>query len=250
MLTLSCGHDLDIPSVRGEFVSEVFELKGYGSLPYNILFPEDYNGKREYPLVFFLHGAGERGNDNKSQLKHIAPFLSSTENRAKFPAILVFPQCPTKDYWASVDRSNGEWNVGSSDRPTAAGLKAEKLLEDIIKRYQVDEKRVYLNGISMGAFGTYSILARCPEKITAAIAVSGGGDANNAVKYKEVPLKIFHGKKDSVVPVALSRNIASELERLKAPFSYMEYPDMDHNIWDNVYKNPETLTWLFSQSKP
>lgn len=249
-MTLSCSQDLNIPPVRGEFVQDVFELKGYGQLPYNILFPEDYDGRQEYPLIMFLHGAGERGLDNRAQLKHVAPILTSTENLKKYPAILVFPQCPVNDYWANVDRSDQKWNIGSSDRPTASGLKAEKLLENIIANYTVNEKRVYLNGLSMGGFGTYTMLARHPEKIAAAIAICGGGDPKQAAKYKSVPLKIFHGAEDAVVPVSLSRNIAAKLESLKAPFSYQEYPSLGHDIWDNVYKDPITLEWLFAQTKP
>lgn len=249
LFCFSCGPEPDVPPILGEFVPETFELRGYGQLPYNVFFPKDYNGKKEYPLIFFLHGAGERGNNNQSQLKYIAPILSSEETQIKFPAILVFPQCPVNDYWASVDRSNDNWNFSIDDRPTAAGLKAEKLLTHIIESYKVDQNKIYVSGLSMGGFGTYSILNRMPEKVTAAIAICGGIKAESASHFKDVPLQIFHGSDDKVVPVSLSRDLAKQLESLKAPFKYTEYSGMGHDIWTQVYQDPNTLEWLFSQSK-
>lgn len=227
----------------------MFELRGYGQLPYNIYFPKDYDGIKEYPLVYFLHGAGERGIDNRAQLTHIAPLLASDETQSKYPAILVFPQCPVNDYWASVDRSNNQWNYSEDDRPTAAGLKAEKLLDYVIEEYKVDKQRVYVNGLSMGGFGTYSILNRMPEKVSAAIAICGGANIKNADQFKNIPLQIFHGGEDAIVPVSLSRNLAKKLEHLSAPYEYTEYPKLGHDIWNKVYQDPKTLEWLFSQKK-
>lgn len=231
----------------GEYVPDMFELRGYGQLPYNIYFPKDYDGRKDYPLIFFMHGAGERGLDNKAQLKHIAPILASQETQSKYPSILVFPQCPLNDYWASVDRSNNQWNYSNDDRPTAAGLKAEKLIDYIVENYKVDKKRTYISGLSMGGFGTYSILTRMPDKVSAAITICGGANIKYAEQFKNVPLKIFHGGSDDVVPVSLSRNLAKKLDSLDAPFEYIEYPDMGHDIWNKVYQDPNTLEWLFSQ---
>lgn len=238
-----------MPNVLGEYVPEMFELRGYGQLPYNIYFPKDYDGHKEYPIIFFFHGAGERGINNKAQLKHIAPILANEETQKKYPSILVFPQCPVNDYWASVDRSNNEWNFSNDDRPTAAGLKAEKLLDQIIETYTVDKNRVYISGLSMGGFGTYSILTRMPEKVAAAIAICGGVNVDNATQFKNIPLQIFHGAQDEVVPISQSKNLAKKLEALKAPFKYTEYPDLGHEIWNKVYEDPSTLEWLFSQTK-
>ena len=249
-MLLSCSQDLEIPSVRGEFVKETLEVPGYGQLPYNILFPKDYNGRREYPLFFFLHGAGERGSDNTAQLKHIAPIIASPENQKKYPAILVFPQCPLNDYWASVDRASKDLKPINTDKTTAAGIKAEKLLEDIISNYKVDKKRIYVNGISMGAYGTYSILARHPDLISAAIGVCGGANLDLIKNYQHIPVQIFHGAKDDVVPVQYSRDLASQLKTLSAPVIYTEYPDLKHDIWNKVYEDPTTLNWLFDQKKP
>jgi len=247
---LSCSQDLEIPPVRGEFVKEVLEVPGYGLLPYNILFPKDYDGRKEYPLFFFLHGAGERGNDNTAQLKHVAPIIASSENQEKYPAILVFPQCPLNDYWSSVDRNSKELRPMDTDKTTAAGIKAEKLLEEIIASYRVDEDRVYVNGISMGAFGTYSILSRHPELVAAGIGVCGGANLDLIKNYRHIPLQIFHGAKDEVVPVQYSKDLANQLKKLSAPVQYTEYPSLKHAIWTKVYEDPNTLNWLFKQKKP
>ncbi len=247
--SLSCGPEPVIPSVLGSYVPEMFELRGYGQLPYNIYFPKDYDGRKEYPLIFFLHGGGGRGIDNIKQLKHVAPLLASKESQEKYPSILVFPQCPVNDYWASVDINNNQWTYSEDNRSTAAGLKAEKLLDYIVDTYQVDKKRVYINGLSMGGFGTYSILSRMPEKVSAAIAISGGTNPKNAEQFKNVPLMIFHGENDQVVPVSQSRLLAKKLDSLSAPYEFTLYPNLGHAIWDKVYEDAGTLEWLFSQKK-
>jgi predicted peptidase len=249
-LLLSCSQDLEIPSVRGEFVKEVLDVPGYGQLPYNILFPKDYNGRREYPLFLFLHGAEERGNDNTAQLKHVAPIIASAENQKKYPAILVFPQCPANDFWSSVDRESTDFRPMNTDKTTAAGMKAEQLLENIIAEYKIDKDRVYINGISMGAYGTYSILARHPDLVAAGIGVCGGANLDLIKSYQHIPLKIFHGAQDDVIPVQYSRDLANQLDILSAPVIYTEYPELKHDIWNKVYEDPTTLNWLFDQKKP
>lgn len=248
-MLVSCQQDLEIPAVRGEYVKEIFELKGYGQLPYNIFFPKSYDGKKKFPLLFFLHGAGERGVDNVTQLKHIAPILATEKNQEQYPAILVFPQCPASDYWASVDRESGTLEPMNTDKTTASGLKAEGLLDHIIETYLVDEKRVYINGLSMGGFGTYSMLARKPNTFAAAIAVCGGANLALVENYKEIPLQIFHGSEDKVVPTQFSQDINEKLNTLNAPVIYTEYPGLGHDIWNKVYEDPNTLDWLFKQKK-
>jgi predicted peptidase len=220
-----------------------------GELVYNIFYPENYHMKNSglFPLLIFLHGAGERGNDNISQLKHIAPILLEKENRKKYPAILLFPQCPENDYWAPVKRF--EWSFSENAGPTAPMQRLTELVDILLSDPKVDKSRVYISGLSMGGFGTFDYLSRKPHLFAGAVAICGGADTTAVKNFVNIPLWIFHGAKDPVVPVALSRDIVQKLLELGGNPQYTEYPEGGHDIWNEVYQNPQTLHWLFAQKK-
>ena len=218
-------------------------------IPYQIFFPANYDSDKIYPLILFLHGAGERGNDNEKQLVHIAPHLSSDTVQNKFPSILVFPQCPTDGYWAHVNTKAGKWTVKSSNSPTPSMEKVIKLLDKIIMEEKVDKERVYIGGLSMGGFGTFDLLSRKPNTFAAAIPICGGGDTSKVQLYKDVPLWNFHGSMDNVVPVKLSQSTISKLVEVGGTPRYTEYPEGTHNVWTTAFQEKDLLPWLFSQSK-
>lgn len=219
-------------------------------LPYKIYFPKGFfNSGKQFPLVLFLHGAGERGNDNENQLTHIAPILSSQSVQEKYPSILVFPQCPKDGYWAHVNRGDGIWTVKSSEHPTKAMSKVIGMLESLLPNEAIDNDRIYLSGLSMGGFGSFDLLSRKPNTFAAAVTICGGADLAKVSNYKHVPIWNAHGTKDPVVPVALSRDLVESLENVGGNIKYTEYPDGDHLVWDNIYNNPELIPWLFSQKR-
>jgi len=219
-------------------------------LPYNIFFPKGFfNSGDQFPIILFLHGAGERGNDNEKQLVHIAPILASKEIQQKFPAVLVFPQCPEADYWAHVNRDDGEWTPKSSKYPTKAMGKVIGLMEMLSKHESINTKRIYLAGLSMGGFGTFDLLSRNPNLFAAAIPICGGADVSKVDNYKHVPIWNFHGAIDPVVPVSLSRDAVKALKDVGSEVIYTEYPEGEHDVWTQAFSEPELIPWLFQQKK-
>lgn len=236
------------------FQLRTFETKDGHTLPYQILYPKNYDRTQKYPIVLVLHGAGERGNDNQKQLTHGSKLFLNEENRAKFPAIVVFPQCASDSYWMSgkIDRTKQPIEL-IFDYPKAPNwpLKAAiDLVKKLIKEEAVDKKRMYITGLSMGGMGTFEALSRYPKLFAAAAPICGGGNLELTKKYaKRVPLWIFHGSVDAVVKVQYSRDIYAALQANGTKVKYTEYPNVNHNSWDNAFAEPEFLSWMFSHIK-
>ncbi len=241
---ISCG------SVKQSGVqADIYNNKANKStLPYNIIYPDEYYVKdAKIPLFIWLHGAGERGDDNVSQLIHIVPYLGSDIIQSKFPSVILAPQCPKEAYWAPVKRF--EWSIINGGEVTPPMANLIQLLETILKDPKIDKNRVYIGGLSMGGFGTLDLLGRKPEWFAAAIPICGGADLEKAANYKNVPLWIFHGAKDTVVPAKLSRDLIDVLKALGATPKYTEYLEGGHDVWNTAIRDPELLHWLFEQRK-
>jgi predicted peptidase len=225
------------------------------TLPYRILFPENFDSSKKYPLLLFLHGSGERGNDNEAQLKHGGKLFLDQETRQNSPAIIVFPQCPADSYWANVEveRNNSgkplEFKFQKGGRPTKAMAALVGLTKRLTEKPFVDQEQIYVGGLSMGGMGTFEILRRKPKLFAAAFAICGGDNVKNVKKYKRVPLWIFHGEDDDVVPVAFSEKVVEALRDKDAEVKFTIYPGVKHNSWDNVFADTQFLPWLFSNSK-
>jgi len=218
------------------------------TLPYRIMLPETYQAGRKYPLLLFLHGAGERGNDNDLQLTHGAKLFARPDVRAKYPAIVVFPQCPKDSYWARVERDpeHARWDYPFWEMPGKPMSMVMELLEDLIRTEQVDTLRLYVAGLSMGAMGTFELLARSPRRFAAAIPICGGGNPLLAPLYApHTPMWVFHGADDPVVPVDLSRKMVEAARRAGGKVRYTEYPGVNHNSWDPAFAEPDFVSWLF-----
>ena len=232
------------------FSREVYG-KGTDSLFYRLLFPENFDPAKKYPVLFFLHGAGERGNDNQAQLTHGSKLFLSEQVRKDYPAIVVFPQCPTDDFWANVliKNTGDRFSFQEGGDPG----KAMKMLEGLIGHFRdlkyADKNRFYVGGLSMGGMGALELLRRKPRTFAAAFSICGGDNIANSKKYKRIPLWLFHGGKDTVVPPEESKKIAAELERLNAPVKLTIYAEANHNSWDPAFAEPGLLSWLFSHKK-
>ena len=226
---------------------------GNDTLPYRLLLPENYDASKKYPLVFFLHGAGERGNDNEKQLVHGAKLFLKEEVRRDYPAIVVFPQCPQNSFWSNVDFriENGKRVFGfkAQGEPTIAMKLAQELLYSIMKDYPVNKRQVYAGGLSMGGMGTFEIVRRNPKLFAAAFPICGGGEPTTASVMKKTKWWVFHGGKDDVVPPELSEKMVDALKAAKAAVKFTLYPDANHNSWDPAFAEPELLSWLFKQKK-
>jgi len=233
-----------------KYERSTFISKG-DTLPYRILFPQNFDPAKKYPLVLFLHGSGERGNNNEAQLIHGGKLFLKDEIRNNFPAIVVFPQCPKESYWSNVeiktnDAGVREFHFQHKGKPT----QAMDLLLGLTKRLSdkpfVDKSRIYLGGLSMGGMGTFELLRRKPKLFAAAFSICGGDNPKNVKKYKHVPLWIFHGVKDDIVPPESSEIVVNALREKGADVKFTLYPDANHNSWDSTFAEPDLIPWLFS----
>jgi predicted peptidase len=222
------------------------DAKG-GKLPYRLMKPEGYDARKKYPLVVFLHGAGERGDDNEQQLLHGVAEFARAENREKYPCFLVAPQCPKDQKWADVDWSSESHKIAKE--PSEPGRLVLELIAALEKEYGIDARRIYLTGLSMGGYGTWDLLARRPDLFAAAVPICGGGDEAMAAKIAKVPVWVFHGDRDPAVKVTRSRNMVKALEEAGGHPRYTEYAGVAHNSWDRAYGDPEMMKWLFEQKK-
>jgi predicted peptidase len=213
------------------------------TLPYRLMVPEKVAEGQKYPLVVFLHGAGERGTDNEKQLVHGIKDFSSPEHRKKYPCFLIAPQCPKEDKW-------GDWTVkaGMLPEPTEPGRLVLELIDGMVKEHAVDTKRIYITGLSMGGFGTWDLISRHPEKFAAAVPICGGGDPKQAEKIAKIPIWVFHGAKDSAVKVERSREMVEAIKKVAGnKIKYTEYPNENHASWVPAYKDEDMFKWLFEQ---
>jgi len=229
-------------------------VQGIDSLPYRLLLPENYDASKKYPLVFFMHGAGERGNDNEAQLVHGAKLFLQADVRKQYPAIVVFPQCSRQSFWANISYKRDTLGkplfvFDAAKEPTIAMKLANQLLHEIIQKYPVQKKKIYIGGLSMGGMGTFDLVARNPGLFAAAFPICGGGDPSTAKKLKKTKWWVFHGAKDDVVPPAYSQEMVTALETAKANVKFTLYPNANHNSWDAAFAEPALLSWLFAQKK-
>ena len=236
-----------------EFKEELLVYQN-DTLPFRILIPKNYNTQRSYPLLIFLHGAGERGSDNKSQLVHGSSLFKSYDFKKKYPSIVIFPQCPAKSSWANVKR-NDEMLTGKKFdffkeiSENKQLIMVEKLLDFIQKKYNIDSSRRYVGGLSMGGMGTFELVARNPDYFAAAFTICGAGNPNWSNHLKTTPFWIFHGEEDEVVSVDFSRKMYKALSKEKATVRLTIYPKVNHNSWENAFSDPDLIYWLFSNKR-
>lgn len=219
-------------------------------LPYRLLLPENYSPDKKYPLLLFLHGAGERGTDNLSQLIHGSSLFLNSSFRKKYPAIVVFPQCPKNSYWSSVDR-NGQNDFSFLKKPkknTPLAL-VEGLLKQLRSSYAVDKNKIYVGGLSMGGMGTFELVFRNPKMFAAAFAICGGAHPKTARRVRRPAWRIDHGQDDPVVPIIHSDRMVKALQEENASVLYFSYPNVNHDSWNNVFSDSSFLPWLFEQKK-
>lgn len=243
------AQEMDIKT--GEYLYKQFE-RGNDVLNYRILFPHDFDKSKKYPLLLFLHGAGERGSDNEKQLTHGGQlFLDSLE---KYPAIVVFPQCPRSDYWANLYRPDSigfdrkfDFFYDSDPNPSMKMLMA--LMEEMLDKPFIDKERFYVVGLSMGGMGTFELSYRMKNKVAAAMPICGGGDVKKAAEMTGLPYWVFHGKKDNVVNPQYSVNMVNAINDAGGEAKITLYWDANHNSWDPAFAEEDFLKWMFAQRR-
>ena len=215
-----------------------------------VLLPKGYDAASEkrWPLILFLHGAGERGDDNQAQLKNDALGLLRPEVQEGNPTIVVYPQCPQDMQWVDAPWAEGSYDLGRTpiSKPTTAAL---GLLAALQAQYPIDPKRLLVTGLSMGGYGTWDIIARRPTMFAAALALCGGGDPAQAPAIRDVPVWAFHGDQDPAVPVRGSRLMIQALRKAGGHPRYTEVAGHGHDVWTVAYRDGEVLRWLLGQRR-
>jgi predicted peptidase len=197
-------------------------------LDYLLYLPAGYDDeKKVWPLLVFLHGSGERGDDLEKVKVHGPPKLIAEGK--PLPFIVVSPQAPRR-----------RWDP--------ATLNA--LLDDLVAKHRVDKNRIYLTGLSMGGAGTWTLAGAYPERFAAIVPICGGGDPADAPKLKDIPVWVFHGAKDEAVPVSRSEEMVKALREAGATtVEFTVYPDAEHDSWTDTYANPKLYEWLLQQRR-
>ncbi len=235
------------------FLNRTAIVKGV-AYKYQVYVPAEWSKNKKWPVILFLHGAGERGEDGLLQTQvGIATAIRLHADR--FPCIVVIPQCRRNVWWADP----------------AMEAQSLKALDQSMKEFRGDPERVYLTGLSMGGYGTWSLVSKYPGRFAALAPVCGGvrrpekgpssadappGDPNAdpyvavAQKVGKTPVWIFHGGSDTTVPPAESRKMNDALKAAGGNVKYTEYSGVGHNSWDRAYAEPEFMPWLLSQRRP
>jgi len=234
--------------------SEEHYITNQDTLNYRLMLPKDFDSTKSYPMVLFLHGAGERGSDNKKQLVHGSSLFGSEENREKFPAIVIFPQCPKDDYWANaeVDRSTRPISLKFplDIEPTKSMRLLLEMLSQFSTKKYIDKSRLYIGGLSMGGMGTFEMLHRKPSTFAAAFAICGAGNPKATEAYAQTtPIWVFHGAQDDVVNPRASVEMVDGILKNGGKPNFSLYAKDNHNSWDSAFAEPELLSWLFSNTK-
>lgn len=204
------------------------EIKKKIRINYLLYLPEDYEREtKNYPLMLFLHGAGERGDDLQKVAIHGPAKL--IKQGKKFPFIIVSPQCPENQWW----------DIEALD----------VLLNDIVKKYNVDEDRIYLTGLSMGGYGTWAMALKFPHRFAAIAPICGAGNPVLARTIKHLPIWVFHGAKDEVVPIKHSQDMVDALKQVGGNVRFTIYPEAGHDSWTETYNNPQLYEWLLTQQR-
>jgi predicted peptidase len=204
---------------------------------YLLFLPDGYEAKskKRWPLIFFLHGIGERGSDLWKVKVHGPPKVA--EKMTDFPFVVVSPQCPDGEWWSSET------------------LMA--LLDDVIDHHKIDTNRIYLTGLSMGGFGAWSLALERPERFAAVVPICGGGnprylnsyDASRKAALKSLPFWVFHGDKDTAVTIDESQRMVDALKKFGCDVKFTIYPGVGHDSWTQTYANPELYDWLLRHQR-
>tara|TARA_R110002111_G_scaffold250245_1_gene314452 strand:- start:933 stop:1766 length:834 start_codon:yes stop_codon:yes gene_type:complete len=211
-----------------------------------LLKPDNPDVRRLYPLIVFLHGAGENGNDNQRQLKYLPQQMAQSHWQEKYPCFLLAPQCPHNMNWSSPARAADS----PEDKNQNLLDQIQQIILDISSKYPVDTRRIYITGYSMGGFGTWSMIARYPELFASAVPICGGGDPDTVSLFVHLPIWVAHGTLDQIVPVTRSRDMVAAFHKAGGDPIYQELDGVKHDSWTSTYAfDSGMFAWMFQQRK-
>jgi predicted peptidase len=250
VISVSASLPEPVRAQAASFLRDTLASKGGVALPYRLFVPKNYDPSKKYPLVFALHGYGERGSDNDKQLTihHLATLWARDSVQARHPSFVLAPQCPANgdDRWIYVDFGKGSYD--QSKVPISKYLVAAlEILDTTLVRYAIDTNRLYVAGLSMGGYATWDVISRYPKRFAAAVPICGGADTSKATLIRHMPIWTFHGDADGTVPVKSTREIVAALRKAGGSPKYTEYPGVDHGSWGPALQEPGLPAWLFAQ---
>ncbi len=242
-----CSLSAQAAAAKAAFQSGSVTVDGqrYG---YRLLEPLPQWRQVPQPLVVFLHGAGERGVDNERQLAWLPEQLAQPAERQRLPCWVLSVQCPFDETWADIPWTDAQSRPMQRE-PTRALRAVTTVMDELAARPGVDTARVYLTGLSMGGFGAFDLAARQPERFAALLAICGGGDPAAAPRLLGLPITVYHGAADDVVPVQRSRDMVAALRVVGAMVDYHELDGVRHDAWRSAYGSGGAVDWLFAQDQ-
>lgn len=236
-------------SLLNIFKGVIYEGSDSTVIPYRIYVPSSYDPDKEYPLVTILHGAGERGNDNSSQLKNMISEMFNQESSPYLDAIIICPQCPSGQQWVDTPWEEGNYSTASVEISNELSTVLEIILSTQAD-LSVDTDRLYVMGLSMGGFGTWDLIMRNPNMFAAAVPLCGGADVSQASALTTVPIWAVHGTDDTDVPYAGTAAMCAAIKEAGGEICIFDSKEgFRHNVWGYVGASVEISSWLFEQSK-
>ena len=228
-------------------LQQEFKALQYKTMPYRLLIPENYDKKKRYPLVLFLHGYGERGSDNAKQLRNCVGLFARPDVKRKYPCFVVVPQTPGA--WIAFPDPAVKPIPKPKKIPAPSALALE-ILTTVEKEYSVDRSRIYLSGFSNGACAVWCLLEHDPKRFAAAVPLAGAGDPGAIAAAHGVPIWAFHGGKDTAILPERSRELIAALKAAGGTPKYTEYAGHAHGqVIARAYSERELLPWLFKQKR-
>lgn len=218
------------------------------SFAYRLLRPAAIELGESLPLVLFLHGADRRGTDNLAQLGFLPSWMAEPERRARFRCFLIAPQCRPDRFWVETPRA---FDRTAPRQPPGAQMQVVvNILDEVIRQFPIDVRRLYLTGLSMGGYGSWDLGTRLAERWAAVAPICGGGDDLYADRLAGVPVWAWHGDADGVVPIAKSRRMIEAIRKFGGEPRFTELEGVGHDSWTRAYTDPEGLIpWMFAQRK-
>ncbi len=216
--------------------------------PARLLRPKTLEPGQSYPLILYLHGMGERGEDNGAQLRFLPEWMAQPEARRRYPCFLLAPQCRPDRFWVETPRA---FDRAVPRRPPGPQMQAViNLLEEALAELPVDTRRLYLTGLSMGGYGSWDLGTRLADRWAAVAPICGGGDELYADRLVGVPVWAWHGDADDVVPVEKSRSMIDAIRRAGGDPKYTELAGVGHDSWTPAYTHDDgVLPWMFAQRR-
>jgi len=225
-------------------------IYGDEELAYRILYPQKFDKSKKYPIKLFLHGIGERGNNNESQLNYVDKVFLNKKNHKNYPSIIVFPQAPLSDNWSSVNWDGNKLSFPEDDPPTNSLKLVIKLMDSLTNENYADKNRIYLSGLSNGGMGSFELLKHRPNMFASAVIICGGGNPAWAKEFaKSTPVWIAHGSNDKEVKPDFSLKMVEAIINEGGSPKVTFFENVYHNSWDYVFSDDEYLKWMYSRSK-